>query len=179
MTWVVDTGPLSHFAKSGWLGVLKMLAPGHHIVIPDLVRHELEIAGPSQVHLSPILQQEWIETRAIESMEELAALGRYSKRLVGADGRNIGECGVLALAEVHGWTAIIDDAEACKAATDVPDHAVDVRRTLGLLCEAVREGHLTKETISEVADDLAASNYRVPFEPGGFIAWAEQNGQLG
>lgn len=33
MTWVVDTGPLIHFAKVGWLGVLKMLAPGHRVVI--------------------------------------------------------------------------------------------------------------------------------------------------
>lgn len=137
MTWVVDSGPLSHFAKSGWLGVLKMLAPEHRVIIPDVVRHELEIAGPSQIHLPPILQQDWIRTRAVDSMEELAALGRYTARLV------------------------------------------DVRRTLGLLCEAVREGHLTEEMISELADDLAASNYRVPFAPGGFIEWAKQNEQLG
>jgi predicted nucleic acid-binding protein len=156
-----------------------MLAPEHHVIIPDVVRHELEIAGPSQIHLPLILQQNWIRTRAVDSMEELAALGRYTARLVGADGRNLGECGVLALAEVHGWTAIIDDAEACRAAKDVPGRPVDVRRTLGLLCEAVREGHLTEEMISELADDLAASNYRVPFAPGGFIEWAKQKRQLG
>lgn len=43
---------------------LKMLAPGHHVVIPDVVRRELKIAGPSQIHLPPILQQQWSESSA-------------------------------------------------------------------------------------------------------------------
>lgn len=53
-----------------------------------------------------------------------------------------------------------------------------VRRTLGLLCDAVRQGLLTRETISAVADDLVRSKYRVPFEPGAFIRWAEEKGLL-
>lgn len=53
-----------------------------------------------------------------------------------------------------------------------------VRRTLGLLCDAVRQGLLTRETISAVADDLVRSEYRVPFESGAFIRWAEEKGLL-
>lgn len=178
MTWVVDTGPLSHFAKSGWLGVLEMLAPDHRIIIPDTVGREIELGSAVHVHLAPVLQHGWIHVHPVQSAQELEAFGRYARRLVGNDDRNVGECGVLALAEVHGWTAIVDDAEAVKAANEVPAAPVTVRRTLGLLCEAVREGRLTEEMISSVCDALVRSHYRVPFKPGEFIVWAKQRGQL-
>ncbi len=83
---------------------------------------------------------------------------------------------MLAPAEAHHRTAVIDDQEACKAARRTG--SVKVRRTLGLLCDAVRQGLLTRETISAVADDLVRSKYRVPFEPGAFIRWAEEKGLL-
>lgn len=51
MTWVV-AGPLSHFAKAGWLGVLKMLALEHRIMIPDVVDAELGRGAAQQPGLS-------------------------------------------------------------------------------------------------------------------------------
>lgn len=176
MTWVVDTGPLSHFAKAGWLGVLKMLAPEHRIVIPDVVDAELRREAAHRSCPPCVRAQDWIEVRTIDSDAELSAFGRYHGLLVGDNGRNVGECGVLALAEVHHWTAVVDDQEACRAARRAG--SVEVRRTLGLLCDAVRQGLLTRTMISAVADDLARSKYRVPFEPGGFIWWAEEKGLL-
>ena len=177
--WVVDTGPLLHFARANWLGVLKMLAPGHRIVIPDMVERELRQGSSQYLILQHVLDEDWVERRSLSSMGELAAFAFYTQRLMGKGDRNAGECEVLALAQANrGWVAIVDDGEAVKAAGEAQGGEVPVRRTLGLLCDAIKAGHLTKEMVSELADDLARTNYRVPFEPGGFVRWAEDNDAL-
>jgi hypothetical protein len=42
---VFDTGPLSHFARQNWLGVLKAIVGDRRALIPDVVVDEL-CAGP-------------------------------------------------------------------------------------------------------------------------------------
>jgi predicted nucleic acid-binding protein len=174
--WVVDTGPLSHFARAGWLGVLPMLAPGGEITIPDTVQREIQDASGAHVWLADILHHDWIRVVTIESVSELRAYSHYARRLVGDDGRNTGECGVLALAEVHGMVAIIDDSAGYKAGTA---NGVSARRTLGLLCDAVENELLTLGMVSAVADSLLQTDYRLPFLPGGFAQWAAATGRLG
>jgi predicted nucleic acid-binding protein len=83
---------------------------------------------------------------------------------------------VLALAATIGGSAVVDDGAARKAAAD---HAVPLRPTLSLLCDAIRQGLLTVSLVSALADDLLTSNYRLPFGPGGFERWAKGEGQLG
>ncbi|MBD4635670.1 nucleotide-binding protein, partial [Xanthomonas citri pv. citri] len=51
--------------------------------------------------------------------------------------------------------------------------------TLGLLCEAIRKEQLTVPMVESLADDLIMGDYRLPFGPGGFKCWAEQQGLLG
>ena len=80
--------------------------------------------------------QDWIEVRAIESDAELIAFGRCHGSLVGDNGRDVGECGVLAPAEAHHRTAVIDDQEACEAARRTG--SVKVRRTLCCAMRSVR-----------------------------------------
>ncbi|MBY8847457.1 hypothetical protein [Saccharothrix longispora] len=38
---VFDTGPLSHFAKQQWLGVLRAVVGGRQAMAPDAVEAEL------------------------------------------------------------------------------------------------------------------------------------------
>ena len=173
--WVVDTGPLSHFARAGWLGVLQMLAPGHVVVIPDTVEREIQGACGVYPWLSQILSHSWIEVAPIKSEAEIEAYSRYARRLVGDDGRNTGECGVLALAEIHGLVAVVDDYAGHKAGSAT---GVRARRTLGLLCDAVADGLLTLDTVSAVADSLLQTDYRLPFPPGGFAQWAIESGRI-
>lgn len=172
-TYVLDTGPLSHFAKAQWLGALKLVVGAGRAVITDLVANELRTGAPSHPHLQAVLDQPWIENVAADGEDYLAAFGYYASRLVGADNRNVGECSVLALAEVEGWTAVVDDQAAVNAAKD---RCTRHRRTLALLLDAVRIGTLTMTTVSAVADDLISTKYRLPFDVGGFAAWAEANG---
>lgn len=41
--FVFDTGPLSHFALTGWLGALKAVVAGRSALIPDVVADELRV----------------------------------------------------------------------------------------------------------------------------------------
>ncbi|WP_020573956.1 hypothetical protein [Actinopolymorpha alba] len=173
-TYVIDTGPLSHFARGQWLGVLKVVLQDTRVVIPDVVETEL-CNGVGQHHyLRAVLDADWIEVVPLNTDEQLTAFAYYTQRLVGPNGRNVGECGVLALAETLPSTvAVVDDRVAGKAAAG---RGVHVRRTLGLLCDAIRKNLLTVPLVSAVADDLLANDYRLPFQPGGFAQWAEHEG---
>ena len=172
--YVLDTGPLSQFARSQWLGVLKVVLKDQRVVIPDVVEAELKQGTAGNSHLQDVLDAEWIEVVSLESAEQLEAFSYYTQHLVGADGRNVGECGVLALAEtLPDAVAVIDDRAAGNAARNRP---VQVRRTLGLLCDAIRQGLLTVPLVSALADDLLQGSYRLPFRPGGFAAWADEQG---
>ncbi|WOI58827.1 hypothetical protein [Streptomyces fradiae] len=165
---------MSHFAKAQWLGVLKSVLKDHSVVIPDVVADELRTGAEQIHHLRSVLEAEWIRTVVLETPEQLAAFVHYESRLVGPDRRNIGECGVLALAEtLPDAVAVVDDRVAVAAARGRP---VTVRRTLGLLCDAIRGGLLTVPLVSALADDLLQGYYRLPFKQGGFAEWSTREG---
>jgi predicted nucleic acid-binding protein len=171
--YVLDTGPLSHFAQAQWLGVLKVVLKEYRVLVPDVVSDELRKGAGRHPYLRSVLEAEWIETVPLETPAQLSAFVRYERQLVGPDGRNTGECGVLALAEsLPQAVAVIDDRVAVAAARG----RVTVRRTLGLLCDAVRAGLLTVPLVSALADDLLRGEYRLPFKPGGFAEWCAREG---
>ncbi|XRQ12077.1 hypothetical protein ACN3XK_14645 [Actinomadura welshii] len=167
---VFDTGPLSHFAKEGWLGCLRAVVGARQAIIPDTVAGEIRDGVRRYPHLQTVLDAPWIEERDLTT--ELEEFAVFSALLVGSDGRNVGEAGVLAYAKAHGAVAIIDDGAARRAAAE---HHVQIQGTLGLLCESVRSGFLTLDLVSELADHLLEGEYRFPFGPGEFKRWAYDN----
>ncbi|MEV0845602.1 hypothetical protein AB0J21_06895 [Streptomyces sp. NPDC049954] len=173
--YVLDTGPLSHFAKAQWLGVLKSVLKGCRVLIPDVVEEEVRRGVDRHPHLHAVLGADWITTVTLDSPAQLRAFAHYASHLVGDNGRNVGECGVLALAESlpPGTVAVVDDRVAVEAARGRP---VLVRGSLGLMCEAIRTDQLTVTLVSEMVDDLLRSGYRLPFKPGGFAEWAKREG---
>ncbi len=171
---VFDTGPLSHFARQSWLGVLKAVVGKRRAIMPDVVVEEIKQGAASDSRLRQVLDATWIDRRELRSDEELAAFAKFSALLV-KDRRNRGEAAVLALAETIHGIAVIDDGAGRKAAED---HGVELRPTLALLCEAIRSELLTVSLVSALADDLLVSSYRLPFGPGEFAQWARDAGQL-
>jgi predicted nucleic acid-binding protein len=171
---VFDTGPLSHFAKQSWLGALKAVVGERRALIPDVVVQELKQGTVHDRRLEAVLEAEWIDHHTLRSDDEIAAFARFAALLVKGS-RNRGEAGVLALASVVGGVAVVDDGAARKAADD---HGVPKLPTLALLCEAIRSGLLTIGLVSALADDLIASEYRLPFGPGEFEMWAEAKNLL-
>ena len=165
---VFDTGPLSHFARADILGVLKVVVGKRRAVVPEAVVTELKAGLHIDSRIQAVLDADWIERRAISTPAETYALSRFSRRLVDGD-RNVGDAAVLALAETLPARAVIDDWDACDIASK---EGVAFSRTLNLLCEAVRSRLLTVEFVSEIADELIRTEYRLPFDPGEFETWA-------
>ena len=166
-----DTGPLSHFARARWLDVLKTVVGDRRAVIPQAVVTELKIGAHNDHRIQAVLDADWIERRELYSEPELRAFAGFASRLVEGE-RNIGEAEVLALAATIPAEAVLDD----NVAYTVGQRAgVSCKRTLALLCEAIREDLLTLELVSDVVDDLIATEYRLPFGPGEFAEWAIAN----
>jgi predicted nucleic acid-binding protein len=168
---VFDTGPLSHFALADWLGVLKAVVGDRTAVIPDVVAEELRAGGATDSRISAVVDAPWLEVRSIHTDEEIVQFAGFSALLVKGD-RNVGEAGVLTLAKTLPGTAVIDDRAARRAAQS---SSVELRGTLGLLCEAIYADLLTVKLVGALADDLLATEYRLPFKRGGFEAWAAEN----
>lgn len=147
---VFDTGPLMHFARHNWLGVLKAVVGKRTALIPDTVVDELRTGATRDSRIQAVLDATWLEHRELRTEEEIKAFADFSALLVWQD-RNRGEAGVLALASTVGGIAVIDDGAGRRAAAT---HKVALRPTLSLLCEAIRLGLLTVELVSALADDL-------------------------
>jgi len=169
---VLDTGPLSHLAQAGWLGVLRTVTEPRTVVITDAVEYELRQGSLSHPYLQQVLEAPWLKKHTLETSLEISSFAHFSSFLVSGS-KNVGESSVLAYAKVHKATAVIDDGAARKQAQRA---GIVLRGTLGLLCEAIRAGLLTTAMVSSLADHLIETEYRLPFPPGGFQVWAEQNG---
>lgn len=174
-TLIFDTGPLSHFALSGWLGVLKAVVGERIAVIPETVVEELQVGAIRESRLQDVLAAESLLRRSLLNPGELQAFAGFAERLA-VGRRNLGECGVLALgATLPGASVVVDDAAARRAARDA---GIAVKPTLALHLDAIRGGLLTVPLVSALADDLLAAAYRLPFKPGGFAQWVEDNNLL-
>ncbi len=171
-----DTGPLSHFAQAGWLGLLRESVGSTEAWIPAAVQREISDGLMHYSHLRSVLDAGWLVRHEAVSTAEHAAPGRYTARLLGDDQRkNLGECEVLALAEVHRGVAVIDDSFARTVANEF---RVSVRSTVSLLCDLVRDERLSLDFASTIADRLLETEYRLPFGPDGFRMFAIENDLL-
>lgn len=172
--WVFDTGPLRHFAAQGWLAVLRFLAGERRIYIPDTVERELYNAADRVPTVRQALDFDWIHVHRSTSLEYLEAFSRYHDRLV-AEGKNVGECGVLAMGKIYGCELVIDDATARQIAEE---EGIKVTATVPILCDAIRAQKLTTVMVEELADNLLEGAYHLPFGPGGFRQHVLENGLL-
>ena len=130
---VFDTGPLAHFARAGWLGVLKSLVGSRRAIIPVQVAAELRRATRDEHAIGAVLDAQWIGHYELRTEAELRAFAGFAAHLM-SEGRNEGETAVLAVAATMPAQAVLDDSAAHKAAQSA---GVACKRTLALLCEAV------------------------------------------
>ncbi|MCG8917339.1 hypothetical protein L6E12_16250 [Actinokineospora sp. PR83] len=169
---VWDTSPLMHAALAERLDVLADYArgtPGREWrnvvtgpVVKELARNRIE----------PDLS--WLEIVQLDELDELTALVRWAQ-LLGVNtktGLNLGETSVCAWAEIHGATAIIDDADARKVAKT---SGILVHGSLWVIATAVRDSGRGETTADNFVRSLIDSGMRYPKMPDGFCAWARQN----
>lgn len=171
---VFDTGPLRHFAIQGWLRVLHFLAGDRPIYIPESVARELDNATEHVSATRTVLDADWIHVHRSIDLDFIEAFAHYENRLV-ANGKNLGECGVLAMGQVYKCEVVIDDATPRRIAEE---KGIRVTATVPLLCDAVRAKKLTVAMVEGLADHLLEGKYFLPFGPGGFRRHVLENGLL-
>ena len=171
---VFDTGPLRHFATQGWLGVLRFLAAGRPIYLPESVERELNDAIAHVPAVRTILDADWIKVHRTTDAEFSKVFAAYHSRLV-VGTKNRGECGVLAMGEVYKCEIVLDDSTPRAIAQE---KGLKVTATVPILCDAIRAGKLTTVMVEALADALLESEYYLPFGPGGFRRHVLENGLL-
>lgn len=165
---VFDTGPLSHFAEAQWLKILQALAGDRAVLIPRSSegrsrRRPISIRFSGR-YSTRIGSRRTAVTTSTSSSLRPATRGDWRRA-----GRTSGNCGVLALAEARGHIAVIDDRVARHVGEE---NGVHVKGALALMCEGIQQGMLTVPLVSRIADDLLATEYRLPVRPGQFASWA-------
>lgn len=173
MELVFDTSVLSCFARAGLLEVLERITSGHVRIAPRAVIEELEDGASEFPLLRSVQEQTWLTTVRVDSLQELHAFARYAVRF-GAD-RNIGEASVLAYAEVHHATAVVDDQTAVQVGRE---RGVSVKRTLALIGGAVVKSLLTESEAVALVDPLIQGGARFPCSGTDYLEWAKHHGLL-
>ncbi|GAA2942891.1 MULTISPECIES: hypothetical protein [Streptomyces] len=170
---VWDTSPLLHAIKAGKIEILGDIARNHQGRTRRNVTTQAVVSEISHFRL-PLAGTEWLEIVHVDDLTELEALVDWMNRVSGAKS-NHGEATVLAWAEVHGATAVVDDADARRIGRGA---GLDVRGSLRIVAESVGEGRTTPYVATGVVDAMIDTGARSPFPRGQFISWAKENGLL-
>jgi predicted nucleic acid-binding protein len=165
---VLDSAPLSTFARARQLEVLDQLLGGDERVTTTAVVDELRDGLAQHPELQDAIDLPWLKIEALTTLEELRIFAEYTRRL-GSGAHDIGEATVLAWAEVHQATAFTDDEAAAQIGRE---RRVRVVRTLALVARGVRRKLLTEAGAERLVDDLLRGGGRFPLQAGEFIAWA-------
>lgn len=171
---VFDTTCLSHFARADRLDVLGDLLRDVESFVPHVVREEIRNGCAEYPALAQILNLEWLHIAPHDSLDRLRRFALWAGR-VGADTHDLGEAGVLAVAEELGAVAIIDERDATRVGRA---HGVDVHGTIWLLARTCRTGKITVTGAGNLVDALAATGMRLPCTGANFHRYAGENGLL-
>jgi hypothetical protein len=132
--------------------VLELLTRGRRRVVTRAVLDEIARGQALHPVLGDVAALDWLAPVPVDSLDELLAFTAHL-RILGSDGRNIGESSILAWAEVHGGIALVDDQAAVNAAKL---RHVPTRRSLALLCDGIRTEVLTIAQARSLVDELVA-----------------------
>lgn len=81
VAYVFDTGPLSHFARGGWLSVLNFLTGDTPAWIPEAVARELADGQHQFHHLGLVLTADWLDVDRSDDLAVLMRTATYESRL--------------------------------------------------------------------------------------------------
>lgn len=112
MTLVLDTAPLSAFARAGRLEVLDRLCGPDTRVTTSAVIHELRAGVSLHPQLEQATELAWLRVERLDTLEELSLFATYVARF-GSTDRDLGEASVLAWAEAHRATAVTTIRSPC------------------------------------------------------------------
>src|SRR5688572_19484653 len=98
---VLDSAPLSCFARAGRLSFLDRLTQNDERVTTRAVLDELRQGVGDYPQLEEALNLSWLKVVPVDSLQELRIFADYARHL-GSGKHDTGEASVLAWAEAHG-----------------------------------------------------------------------------
>lgn len=140
---VIDASPLIFLSRGHHLDLLGSFA--QEIWVPESVADEISRRGNQDITAQALEDTAWLVTQPAPDIS--AAILQW--------GLGAGESATLALAQVHGLEAILDDlaGRKCAAALNIP-----VRGTLGIVLTAKKRG-LIPEARPIIEDMMNAGLY--------------------
>lgn len=168
-----DTSPLLHAIKAGKIEILGDIAQNWRGAARQNVTTQAVISEINHFQL-PLVGSEWLEIVHVDDLPEIEALVDWMNRVSGPKS-NHGEATVLAWAEVHNATAVVDDADARRIGRRA---GLDVWGSLRVVSESVSDGHTTPYVATTLVDAMIDTGARYPCPRGQFINWAKHNSLL-
>lgn len=170
---VWDTSPLLHAARADNLDILGDIARTYRGSPRRNVTTQAVQAEMNHYQQS-VRGHEWLDIVHVDDLHEIDALVTWAGRVQGHKS-NHGEATVLAWAEVHKATAVVDDAEARQTGLA---YGLSVCGSLRIIAESVVDGHTTEYAATALVDALIATGARYPCAQGEFVPWCKSNGLL-
>lgn len=171
---VFDSSPLIHFARAEKLDVLRQMVAEVRCVAPEAVFQEVAAVAQSHAAAGHVTQLAWLEKARVDGLQELQAFAVYA-RILGVGARDIGEASVLAWAEVHQATAIIDDRVGKQAGVA---RNVDVHGSLWLIFESFNRDLLDRAGVEDLVGALVDSEAWFPCTASDAFEWGKRQGLL-
>lgn len=150
--FVANTTVLSNFAAVEREDLLRKVL-GEDLVSVVEVMEELQ-RGETK-GLVPQRNWSWLRVLKVETSQERALFESLRQRL------GTGEAACLSLAITRGFKILTDDLDARRLAQQ---RGLAVSGTLGVLVEAVREGHLSREEGNRLLLKMKEAGYFSPYE---------------
>lgn len=171
MKLIWDASPLIHADRIERLDVLGDLARGP---LDEPWSNDTTAAVVEELASHGGGSPPWLDVVHVDGLQEILALAHWVGRVSSAT-HSRGEATVLAWAECHSATAIIDDRDARRVGQA---HGLDVHGLLWVAARAVAEERWSARSAGSFVDQLIHSGARYPCEIGGFEAWCYQEGLL-
>lgn len=175
-TWVTDTSVYTHLCRAGHGDLLRRLAPGGVLLVPDDVNTEIVAARDRYPSVPDPSATAWARIATLTEDEEWTQL-QVKAAMGGGPAEHLGECAVIACARHRGGTALIDDRSAI-AQADL--RGVQNHDTLWLVVEAYAT-YLAgdREQAEAIVDDLIDTDMYLPITSGSSLfSWAYEEGLL-
>ncbi len=175
-TYVLDASVLIGFARARRLEVLADVLRDEQVKTTPEVLDEVRNKASVYPEVESALALPWIETVQVSGLKAMGVYAEYAKRVGSSTTGNVGEATVLAWAECHGATAVIDEKVGRDAAKE---RGVLFKGSLGLIAHGIERRILSMPQATQLIDELKATGTHLPCSGQEFPAWANQRGLFG
>ncbi|MBF6519266.1 hypothetical protein [Nocardia farcinica] len=168
----------THWHRAGHGEILRRLSPGGQVIlIPDAVNAEVEVAREKYSGIPAIADCEWTKLVVLDADEGAVQLAIQADLGAETSAEHAGEAAVIAYAQAHGCTAILDEREAISQADE---YEVKTRDSMWIVIEALHVlDDIDRDMAEQIVNDLLATDMWLPVKIGASLfTWAYEAGYM-